>query len=153
MLTIKIVQKNQRQFLQKVWSLWHNLIFVYIDEDFAINWIQPNFLSLLLTGKYRRGVAKRVRLKGIPTTGEYTVIQRLCIAKSRRLHTQNLPWICRIYFEYDHLYVQKLEFCMTFQVYLVRVLQNGRFWDDPTSLTHKRIKRVFQYIWTSHPSP
>ena len=33
-----------------------------IDEDFAINRIQPNFLSLLLTGKFRRGV-KEVLLK------------------------------------------------------------------------------------------
>ena len=35
-------------------------IFVYIDE-FAINGIQPKFL--LLTGKFRRGVTERVRLK------------------------------------------------------------------------------------------
>ena len=32
--------------LQKVWSLWFNQIFLYIDEKLAINWIQPNFLSI-----------------------------------------------------------------------------------------------------------
>ena len=50
--------------------------FVYIDEEFAINEIQTKILSLLLTGKFRRGVTERVRLKRIFTT----VIQRLCIA-------------------------------------------------------------------------
>ena len=45
---------------------------MYIDEDFAINRIQPNFLSLLLTGKFRRGVTERVRLKRIFTSGVYT---------------------------------------------------------------------------------
>ena len=29
--------------------------FVYRDEEFAINGIQPKFLSLLLTGKFHRG--------------------------------------------------------------------------------------------------
>ena len=77
---MKVVQENQRQFLQKVRSLCHKQIFVHIDEEFAINRIQPKFLSLLLTGKFRRGVTERVRLKRIFTRGEYTVIQRLCIA-------------------------------------------------------------------------
>ena len=62
-----------------------------VDEDFAINLNQPNFLSLLLTDNYRRGLAERVPLKRILTSGEYTVIQRLCIAKFLHLHTQNLP--------------------------------------------------------------
>ena len=34
---MKVVEKNKRQFLQQVQSLWHKQIFVYIDEDFAIN--------------------------------------------------------------------------------------------------------------------
>ena len=55
-------------------------IVVYIDEEFAINRIQPKFLSLLLTGKFRRGVTERVRLTRIFTSGVYTVNQRLCIA-------------------------------------------------------------------------
>ena len=38
-------------------------IFGYIDEEFAKNGIQPKFLSLLLTSKFRRGVTERVRLK------------------------------------------------------------------------------------------
>ena len=52
----------------------------YIDEEFAINGIQPKFLSLFLTGKFPGGVTERVRLKRIFTSGEFTVIQRLCIA-------------------------------------------------------------------------
>ena len=54
--------------------------FVYSDKEFAINGIQPKFLSLLLTGKFCRGVTERVILKRILTSGEYTVIWRLCIA-------------------------------------------------------------------------
>ena len=38
-------------------------IFVYIVEEFAIKGIQAKFLSLLLTGKFRRGVTERFRLK------------------------------------------------------------------------------------------
>ena len=53
--------------------------FVHIDEDFPISELQPNFQSLLLTGKFRRGVTERIRLKRVLTSGEYTVIQRLCI--------------------------------------------------------------------------
>ena len=53
----------------------------YVDEEFAINGIQPKFrIGLLLTGKYRRGVTERVPLKRILAIGEYNVIQRLCIA-------------------------------------------------------------------------
>ena len=59
--------------------MWRKQIFVYIDEEFAINGIQPKFLSLLLTRKFRRGVTKRVRLERIFTSGEFTVIQSLCI--------------------------------------------------------------------------
>ena len=77
---MKVVQENKCQFLQKVRSLWRKQIFVYIDEEFAINGIEPTFLSFLLTGKFPKGVAKRVRLKRIFTSGEYTVIQWLYIA-------------------------------------------------------------------------
>ena len=31
---------------------------MYVDEDFAINLIQPNFLRLLLTGKFGRSVTE-----------------------------------------------------------------------------------------------
>ena len=54
--------------------------FCVLGEEFAINGIQPKFLSLLLTGKFRSGMSERVRLKRIFSSGEYTVIQRLCIA-------------------------------------------------------------------------
>ena len=36
--------------------------------------------------------------------------------------------------------------------YLMQVLQNGRFRDDPSSFTLERTRRDFQYILTSHPS-
>ena len=37
--------------------------FLYIlDEDFAICWSSPNFLSLLLTGTFQRGATERVCL-------------------------------------------------------------------------------------------
>ena len=44
-------------------SLWRKQIFVYIDEEFVIYGFQPNFLSLLLIGRFRRGVTERVHLK------------------------------------------------------------------------------------------
>ena len=53
--------------------------FVYIDEEFAINGIQPKVLSLQLTGKFCRGVTERVRIKRIFPICEYTIIQRMCI--------------------------------------------------------------------------
>ena len=87
---MKVVQENERQFLQKVRSLWRKQIVVYIDEKFAIIGILPTFLTLLLTGKFRRGVTERVRLKRIFTRGEYTVIQRLCIAYSCCLQTHKV---------------------------------------------------------------
>ena len=34
---MKVVEESFRQLLQKVWCLWRKQIFVYIDEDFAIN--------------------------------------------------------------------------------------------------------------------
>ena len=43
---------------------------MYIDEEFAINGIQPKFLCPLLTGKFRRGMTDRVRLKKMFTRGE-----------------------------------------------------------------------------------
>ena len=75
---MKVVEKNKRQYLQKVPSLWLKQIFVYFDENFAINW-NSNFPSPLLMGKFRRGVAESFRLKKLVTSVEYTVIQRLCI--------------------------------------------------------------------------
>ena len=68
MIAMKVVQENECQFLQKVRSLWRKRIFVYIDEEFAINRVQPKFLSILLTGKFRRGVTERVPLKRIFTS-------------------------------------------------------------------------------------
>ena len=44
-----VVEETFRHLLQKVWFSWPD--FVYIDEDFAINWIRSLFLSLLLTDK------------------------------------------------------------------------------------------------------
>ena len=78
---MKVVEENFRQLLQKVLCLWCKQIFVYIDEDFAINGIRPKFLkvsngakirnrynqvphlSLLLTGIIRIGVTERGSFK------------------------------------------------------------------------------------------
>ena len=60
---MKVVEENFRQFLQKVLCFWRKQIFVYTDEDFAINWIRPTFLSLLMTGIIRIGVAERGSFK------------------------------------------------------------------------------------------
>ena len=62
---MKVVEENFRQLLQKVLCLWRKQIFVYIDEDFAINEIRPKFLSLLLTGIFRIGVTERGSFKKI----------------------------------------------------------------------------------------
>ena len=56
---MKVVEENFRQLLQKVLCLWLKQIFVFIDEDFAINWIRTKFLSLLMTGIIRVGVTER----------------------------------------------------------------------------------------------
>ena len=56
---MKVVEESFRQLLQKVLCLWRKQIFVYIDEDFAINWIRSKFLSLLMTGIIRIGVTER----------------------------------------------------------------------------------------------
>ena len=58
-----VVEENFRQLLQKVSCLWREQIFVYIDEDFAINGIRRKFLSFLLTGITRIGVTERGSLK------------------------------------------------------------------------------------------
>ena len=60
---MKVVEENFRQLLKKVFCLWHKQIFVYIDEDFAINRIRPKFLSLLMTGIIRIGVTERGSFK------------------------------------------------------------------------------------------
>ena len=77
---MKIVEENFRQLLQKVLCLWRKQIFVYIDEDFEINWIRPKFLSLLMTGIIRIGVTERGSFKNISGSGAYPILQRLCIA-------------------------------------------------------------------------
>ena len=57
---MKVVEENfRRQLLQKVLCLWRKEIFVYIDEDFAINSVRSKFLSLLMTGIFRIGVTER----------------------------------------------------------------------------------------------
>ena len=43
--------------------LLHKQIFVYLDEDFAINWIFSKFRSLLFIGKNCIGVTERGNLK------------------------------------------------------------------------------------------
>ena len=60
---MKVVEETFRQLLQKVLCLWRKQIFVYMDEDFAINWIRPKLLSLLLTGKIHIGMTERGSFK------------------------------------------------------------------------------------------
>ena len=61
---MKVIAENFRQLLQKVLCLWRKQIFVYIlDEDFAINWICPKFLSLLMTGIIHIGMTERGSFK------------------------------------------------------------------------------------------
>ena len=76
---MKVEEENFRQFLQKVFCLWRKQIFVYIDEDFAMNWIRQKFLSVLMNGIIRIGVTERGRFKKIFGSGAYPVLQRLCI--------------------------------------------------------------------------
>ena len=60
---MKDLEDTVRQLLQKFWCLWRKQIFVYIDENFAINWIYPKFLSLLATDKICIGGTERGSLK------------------------------------------------------------------------------------------
>ena len=60
---MNVIEETFRQLVQKVWCLWRKQIYVYKDGDFAINWICPKFLSLLLTVKIRIGVAEKGSLK------------------------------------------------------------------------------------------
>ena len=60
---MKVVEEKFRQLLQKVLCLWRKQIFVYIDEDFAVNRIRPKFLSLLVTGIIGIGVTERDSFK------------------------------------------------------------------------------------------
>ena len=76
---MKVAEETFRQFLQKVLCLWRKQIFVYIDEDFAINRICLKCISLLLTGKIRKSVTGRGSFKQIFGSGAYPVLQRLCI--------------------------------------------------------------------------
>ena len=54
--------KVEEENFQKVLCYRRKQIVVYIDEDFAINWIRPKFLSLLMTG-IRKGVTERGSFK------------------------------------------------------------------------------------------
>ena len=76
---MKVVEENFRQLLQKVLCLWRKQIYVYIDEDFAINCIRPKFLSLLMTGIIRIGVTERGSFKTYSEAVHIPVLQRLCI--------------------------------------------------------------------------
>ena len=76
---MKVVEENFCQLLQKVLCLWPKQIFVYIDEDFAINCIRPKFQSILMPGIIRIGVTERGSFKKIFGSGAYPVLQWLCI--------------------------------------------------------------------------
>ena len=113
---MKVVEENFRQLLKKVLCLWRKQMFVYIDEDFAINRIRPNFLSLLMTGIIRIGVAERGSFKKysetmhIPTGGKprnyhEIVLTQICsqaTSGTRRGSFQAENWIkkgwCHVHF-------------------------------------------------------
>ena len=76
---MKVVEENFRQLLQKVLCLWRKQIYVYIDEDFAINCIRPKFLSLLMTGIICIGETERGSFKKYLEAVHIPVLQRLCI--------------------------------------------------------------------------
>ena len=81
MFAMKVVEENFRQLLKKVLCLWRKQIFVYIDEDFAINGLRSKFLSLLLTGINRIGVTERGSFK------------KRCISRSSKVvHSIKLPY-------------------------------------------------------------
>ena len=44
---MKVVEETFRQLHQKVWYLWRQEIFVYIDKNFAIVWIRPKCLFFI----------------------------------------------------------------------------------------------------------
>ena len=87
---MKVVEENFRQLLQKIVCLWRKQIFVYIDEDFALNETRPKFLSLLLTGIIRIGVSERGSFK--------TFSGRRCISRSSKaVQNVKLPLTCSEY--------------------------------------------------------
>ena len=89
---MKVVEENFRQLLQKVLCLWRKQIFVYIDEDFAINRIRPKFLSLLMTGIIRIGVTERGSFK------KYSEAVQILFFKGRKTAV-NILRIYRAYAE------------------------------------------------------
>ena len=110
---MKVVVENFRQLLQKVLCLWRKQIFVYIDEDFAINEIRPKFLSLLLTGITRIGVTERGSFK------KYS--GRRCISRSSKA-------------------VQNIKLPITYSEYTVHMqnqLKAGSFVGTKAGLSHE----------------
>ena len=80
---MKVVKVNFCQLLQNVLCLWRKEILAYIDEDFAINLIRPEFLSLLMTGIIRIGVTER---------GSFKKYLEGCISRSSKaVHNIKLP--------------------------------------------------------------
>ena len=92
---MKVVEENFSQLLQNLLCLWHKEIFVYIDEDFAINWICPKFLSIMMTGKIRKGMTESGSFKN------YSEAVHIPFFKGCALH--KIPCICRINLKQVHL--------------------------------------------------
>ena len=109
---MKVVEENFRQLLQKILCLWRKQIFVYIDEDFAINEIRPKFLSLLLTGITRIGVTERGSFKKISG--------RRCISRSSKA-VQNIKLLLT---------------CPEYTVHLQNQLKAGSFVGTKAGLSH-----------------
>ena len=138
---MKVVEKIQRQFLLKVQCMWRKQLSVYKDKRFfnKLNSAKFSNICLLLTGNFRRDMTE----KGLSqknfhkqcisrySSVVYNII--LWFAYSElTVHMQNL---CN--FEHDHLWKFA---CVMCHFSLIHVLQNGKFGDHPTSLTHKWIR-------------
>ena len=109
---MKVVEENFRQLLRKVLCLCRTQIFVYIDEDFAINGIRPKFLSLLLTGITHIGITERGSFK--------KNIRKRCIScSSKAVHN-----------------IKLLLTYSEFTMYLQDQLKAGSFVGTTTGLSH-----------------
>ena len=146
---MKVVEENFRQLLQKVLCLWRKQIFVYIDEDFAINWIHPKFLSLLMTGIIRIGVTERGSFKKIFGSSAYPALQRLLPLTNSEftVHMQNqliapLSVIPMFYIKYltmhkVHMHAGAIRQLLYGCAYVRGIIHSLKLVDHPPVHTHK----------------
>ena len=100
---MKVVEESFRQLLQKVLCLWRKQISMYIDEDFAINWFRPKFLSILMTGIIRIGVTERGSLKKYSEAVHIPFFTMAVHNIKLPLTNSELTCICKINLKQAHL--------------------------------------------------